>query len=101
MQMKKIQVLPSLIVWHHYCYVRDMMNSQDHNWRKLFDEATAESDLSQLQSRINAAETAMFMRMQAISNAHRDETELKEMHAALKRLRTLQISKLNFPRLPD
>jgi hypothetical protein len=40
-----------------------MTNSQDHNWHKLFDEAIAEKDLSQLLYRINAAETAMFMRM--------------------------------------
>ena len=78
-----------------------MTNFQDHNWHKLFDEAIAEKDLSQLQYRINAAETAMFMRMQAISNAHGDETERKEIHAASNRLRALQVSKLNFPRLPD
>jgi len=78
-----------------------MTNLQDHNWRKLFDEAIAEDDLSRLQYRINATETAMFMRIQAISDAPIDETERKEIHTALKRLRALQVSKLNFPRLPD
>jgi hypothetical protein len=68
----------------------------DHpEWQKPYFEALVADD-SELQERIIAAETAIFDRLQAISQSFQNQAEREAIADALRALRVLKRNKLDY-----
>jgi hypothetical protein len=65
-------------------------------WQKPYLEALIADD-SKLQGLITAAETAIFNRLQAISQSPHKQVEREAIADALRALRVLKRNKLNYP----
>lgn len=66
------------------------------DWQQPYLEALV-ADNSKLQERVTAAETAIFNRLQAISQSRDHVAEREAMADALRALRVLKKEKLNYP----
>jgi|HubBroStandDraft_6_1064221.scaffolds.fasta_scaffold01061_4 hypothetical protein len=67
------------------------------DWQKPLQEAVVEVDKDRLKSRLGAAETAIFNRLQAISRIADDTAERQALTDALFTLRILKREALDFP----
>jgi hypothetical protein len=69
-------------------------------WQRPYQDALLEVDREKLRTKIDAAETAIFFRMQELAgnSDHHDET--LAMHDAQRTLRALQVEKLGYPEFP-
>lgn len=67
-------------------------------WLKAYEEAQLEADDSKLLDKVHNAETAIFMRQQAIAGNSNHHEERLAMDDAISGLRALQTERLHFPR---
>ena len=67
-------------------------------WLERYQEAELEADDSRLLARVHRAETAIFMRQQAIAGDTNHHEERLAMDDAISGLRALQTKRLHFPR---
>lgn len=67
-------------------------------WLKAYEEAQLEADDSKLLAKVHNAETAIFMRQQAIAGNSDHCEERLAMDDAISGLRALQTERLRFPR---
>jgi len=67
------------------------------DWEKPLQEAVAEVDKDKLKSRVGAAETAIFNRLQAISRSSDHAAERQAITDALALIRVLKRDALDFP----
>jgi hypothetical protein len=66
-------------------------------WQHDYQAALLELDPEKLPQRVEAAETAIFKRLQTISQASDSKTERQAIEDALASLRVLKQEKLAFP----
>jgi hypothetical protein len=66
-------------------------------WQKVLQEALLELDTDKLKQRVAAAETAIFKRLQAISQSSDHNVERQAIEDALASLRFLKRQSLDFP----
>jgi hypothetical protein len=66
-------------------------------WQQLLQQALVELDRDKLKQRVDAAETAIFKRLQAISRSSDDQAERQAIEDALASLRILKSESLGFP----
>ena len=67
-------------------------------WLKAYEEAQLEADDCKLLAKVHNAETAIFMRQQAIAENPDHHEERVAMDDAISGLRALQTERLHFPR---
>lgn len=67
-------------------------------WLKAYEEAQLEADDRQLLAKVHNAETAIFIRQQAIAGNSDHHEERRAMDDAISGLRALQTQRLRFPR---
>jgi hypothetical protein len=65
-------------------------------WKAATEKATGESDIEKLRHRLLAAETAIFFRLQELSNSQDHTEERGEINVALAQLLDLKIRKLGW-----
>jgi hypothetical protein len=71
------------------------------SWQISYQEVLLESDPQKVESKMLAAETAIFLRFQELASVNSESTdERSALSDALRTLRTLQVDKLNYPKLP-
>ena len=70
-------------------------------WQLLYLVAIVERDSAKLQSYVEEAENAIFLRFQALAGVSDDSGERLALNDALRTLRLLQVEKLHYPRLPN
>jgi hypothetical protein len=68
-------------------------------WERSLLEAQSETDLQKLTSRVEAAETAIFLRLSELSNSHDAEQELEALQRAARELLIIKNEKLRWPRV--
>jgi hypothetical protein len=66
-------------------------------WQTLYEEALAESDPEELLPLVMATAGAIFLRSQELKQVPGEQEERRAIDGALRVLRTLQVTKLNFP----
>lgn len=66
-------------------------------WQEPLREALLELDKDRLKARVAAAETAIFNRLQAISQSGGNQAEREAIEDALSCLRVLKREKLDYP----
>jgi hypothetical protein len=66
-------------------------------WQSAYKAALLELDPKQLIGRVTVAETAIFNRLQAVSNSTDSQAERQAIEDALAALRVLKRDRLNFP----
>jgi hypothetical protein len=79
---------------------KPMANLQFPTWQKPYREALLEPDPKKLQPKMEAAENAIFLRMQELAGRSDIHAERRAIQEALSALRSLQIERLNYPKLP-
>lgn len=67
------------------------------DWQQEYQVALLELDHEKLLERVAAAETAIFKRLQALSQSPDDQAERQAIEDALASLRVLKREKLGFP----
>jgi hypothetical protein len=78
-----------------------MPNLEYPSWQQSYREALLEFDLEKLQQKVEAAESAIFLRMQEMAGRSDGHAERRALQDAFSALRSLQIERLNYPKLPD
>ncbi len=73
-----------------------LQDAQFPDWQPQFRAALLETDPQKLQERCLKAEEAIFLRMQALTDAP-DRAEMRAIEDAAHALRVIQVQKLNFP----
>jgi hypothetical protein len=68
-------------------------------WEEPLLEAQSETDLKKLAEKVEAAETAIFLRLSELSNSHGGEQELEALQRAARELLTIKNEKLGWPRV--
>jgi hypothetical protein len=68
-------------------------------WEKPLLEAQSETDLKKLAEKVEAAETAIFLRLSELSNSHDGEQELEALQRAARELLIIKNEKLKWPRV--
>jgi hypothetical protein len=63
------------------------------DWQREFEGALSESDPQTLRKRVDAAESAIFLRLQSVL----DDEERRAIDDAIKALRAIQKDKLGYP----
>jgi hypothetical protein len=66
-------------------------------WQPAYKAALLELDPKQLMGRVTTAETAIFNRLQALSNSTDSQAERHAIEDALAALRVLKRDRLDFP----
>ena len=66
-------------------------------WQRDYQAALLELDREKLRERVEAAETAIFKRLQAISQSPENQAERQAIEDALAGLRVLKRESLDFP----
>jgi hypothetical protein len=67
------------------------------DWQREFEAALRERDPKVLRERVDAAEAAIFLRLQTLANGSNEQAEQEAISNALRTLRTFQREKLNYP----
>lgn len=67
------------------------------HWQREFEAALREGDPQSLRERVDAAEAALFLRLQALAGRAEGEAERQAISNARDTLRTIQIEKLGYP----
>ena len=67
------------------------------DWQREFEAALAEVDPQKLPQRVKAAEGAIFLRQQALSDAPDHRAEQQAIADAMRKLRLIQTEKLGYP----
>ena len=78
-----------------------MANLEYPSWQKPYRDALLEPDPEKLRPKMDAAENAIFLRMQEIAGGSDSHGERRAIQEALSALRSLQIERLNYPKLPS
>lgn len=79
---------------------QDASRSQDikyPHWQREFDAAIVEGDPQTLRQRVDAAETAIFLRSQALVGNAQGHAEQQAISEAIRTLRAIQKEKLGYP----
>jgi hypothetical protein len=69
------------------------------HWQNEFEAAVHEDDPQTLRQRVDAAEAALFLRSQALSDSAPDNPERQAIADAVRTLRKIQREKLGYPGL--
>jgi hypothetical protein len=67
------------------------------HWQREFDAALLERDPQMLRERIDAAEAAIFLRLQTVADSPQADGEKEAISDAIRALRRLQKEKLGYP----
>ena len=104
----ELEELPLLTLhWHSTCTVgevTDRNSSTSHtikypHWQRDFEAALREGDPQSLRRRVDAAEAALFLRLQALVGSAEEQNERQAISDAIKTLRAIQREKLGYPEL--
>jgi hypothetical protein len=102
----ELEELPQLTLhWHSTCIVAevtDQNSSTSHTikypyWQREFEAALREGDPESLRQRVDAAEAALFLRLQALVGSAEEHDERQAISDAMKTLRAIQREKLGYP----
>lgn len=66
-------------------------------WQREFEAALREGDPKSLKQRVDAAEAALFLRLQALAGSTEGEVERQAISDAMGTLRAIQREKLGYP----
>ena len=69
------------------------------HWQREFEAALREGDLQSLRQRVDAAEAALFLRLQALAGSAQGDPERQAISDAIETLRAIQREKLGYPGL--
>ena len=80
----------------------DQNSSTSHNikypsWQREFEAALREGDPQSLRQRVDAAEAALFLRLQALVGSDEEHEERRAISDAIRTLRAIQREKLGYP----
>lgn len=67
------------------------------HWQREFEAAVSEGDPQSLRQRVDAAEAALFLRLQALAESAEGEQERQAISKAIGTLRAIQREKLGYP----
>ena len=67
------------------------------HWQREFDAAILEGDPKTLRQRVDAAEAALFLRLQALAGNAEGQAEQRAIADAMRTLRAIQKEKLAYP----
>ena len=67
------------------------------HWQREFEAALREGDPQSLRHRVDAAEAALFRRLQALSGSTEGDAERQAISDAREALRVIQRDKLGYP----
>jgi hypothetical protein len=67
------------------------------HWQREFEAALLEGDTQTLRQRVDAAETAIFLRSQALVGNAQGHAERQAISDAIRTLRAIQKEKLGYP----
>jgi hypothetical protein len=67
------------------------------DWQREFEAALREGDLPSLRQRVDVAEAALFLRLQALAGSAQGDAERQAISDAREALRTIQREKLGYP----
>ena len=67
------------------------------HWHREFEAALLEADPQTLRQRVDAAEAAIFLRLQALVESAQGHAEQQAISDAIRTLRTIQREKLGYP----
>jgi hypothetical protein len=67
------------------------------HWQREFEAAIREGDPQSLRQRVDAAEAALFLRLQALGASAEGEAERQAISDAMATLRAIQRNKLGYP----
>jgi hypothetical protein len=67
------------------------------HWQREFEAALREGDPQSLRQRVDAAEAALFVRLQALAESTGGDEERQAISGAIGTLRTIQREKLGYP----
>ena len=67
------------------------------HWHSEFEAALREGDPQSLRQRVDAAEAALFLRLQALGASAEGEAERQAISDAMATLRAIQTNKLGYP----
>ncbi len=74
-----------------------MTKFQDSAWQNLLQEAANETDSGRLNEKVQAAEAAVFLRMQELSVLPGNQQELEALQKACTELLEIQTQRLKWP----
>lgn len=66
-------------------------------WQETFQEALRESDLVRLSAKVQAAEAAIFLRLQELTVLADNQQEFEELQKACEELLKIQTQRLKWP----
>jgi hypothetical protein len=67
------------------------------HWQREFEAALLESDPQKLRQRVEVAETAIFVRSQALAESADRQAEQQAISDAIRTLRAIQVKELGHP----
>jgi hypothetical protein len=67
------------------------------SWQQPLLDAQSETDLQKLTSKVEAAETAIFLRVSALSKSSDGQQELESLHQAAQDLLRIKTERLKWP----
>ena len=67
------------------------------HWQREFEAALREGDPQSLRQRVDAAESALFLRLQALAESAEGDKERQAIAEAIATLRAIQREKLGYP----
>jgi hypothetical protein len=67
------------------------------HWQREFEAALLEADPQTLRQRVDAAEAAIFLRLQVLVESVQGHAEQQAISDAIRTLRTIQREKLGYP----
>ena len=67
------------------------------HWQREFEAVFVEGDPQTLRQRVDAAESALFLRLQALAESAGRNEERQAISEAMKTLRAIQREKLGYP----
>lgn len=67
------------------------------HWQREFEAVLVEGDPQTLRQRVDAAESALFLRLQALAESAGRNEERQAISEAMKTLRAIQREKLGYP----
>lgn len=70
-------------------------------WQEAYAAAVLETHPKRLNEKLHSAEGAIFLRLQELAGDSDHSGERTQIADAIRRIRSLQVTKLNFPRIPN
>jgi hypothetical protein len=67
------------------------------HWQREFEAALVEGDRQSLRERVDAAESALFLRLQALAESAGGDEERHAISEAIEALRAIQREQLGYP----